>query len=650
MSDPFIPSSPQDFPVRPVMKGMITSVAPTQAPDGSFSLVRNLDVTVRGMRRLGGWALGIYQNASTPLAIPFLVPNERVEDMTLLTSADGTFQNMIITNRFLYQMGLTSGYKRIPWVKRLEDGDCWRINNVAVINGKTTITLSGNFISTYLRAGDYIQIDDNPNYYISESVSSTVTSTIITLSTTITPTPTINTKFVVYKPFNTPPLSFVDFCLARNSIYLVDSSSDLVFQYNGQVLLPLIITDDDGNQTVAGAETITFYGERLYFGNVIEGYTSSVTSYYRNRVRWTDVLDFSKSPASYYQDVSKSQGRIFKLVGMGPLLMAYTPTEVYYARPTNLTNLPYAFAKLETGGAAAVGAKAVAPYLEGQIFVSQDNVYFVSNDLTISKLADAISYNLRRAQGLATYTYCRIDTQQSRILIGTSLGEFVSSSLFIFNIQPKAWSVYDHLPLVAPSLLTLGKQLLWKDVATSDTWTNSMLTQLAWATVLAGDASPTLVAFQADGYMLIYNAASNINTIEQNGAVVYLQTPIRIETPDYDLGASDSDKTALRIGLKIFEQDLDRITRTSPIYLQVAGSIDGGATWRILGILRIAPQHNEDALNFRLTGSTLRFRIESIVPQGATEANLPIYEITEMSIRIRDRSVEVFRSNVRPSA
>jgi hypothetical protein len=650
MSDSFIPSSPQDFPIRPVMKGMITSVAPTQAPDGSFSLIRNLDVTVRGMRRLGGWALGIYQNSSTPLAIPFLAPNERVEDMTLLTSADGTFQNMIITNRFLYQMGLTSGYKRIPWVKRLEDGDCWRINNVAVINGKTTITLSGNFISTHLRAGDYIQIDGNPNYYISESVSSTVTSTIITLSTTITPTPAINTKFVVYKPFNTPPLSFVDFCLARNSLYLVDSSSDLVFQYNGQVLLPLIITDDDGNQTVAGAETIAFYGERLYFGNVIEGYTSSVTSYYRNRVRWTDVLDFSKSSASYYQDVSKSQGRIFKLVGMGPLLMAYTPTEVYYARPTNLTNLPYSFAKLETGGAAAVGAKAVAPYLEGQIFVSQDNVYFVSNDLTISKLADAISYNLKQAQGLATYTYCRIDTQQSRILIGTSLGEFVSSSLFIFNIQPKAWSVYDHLPLVAPSLLTLGKQLLWKDVATSDTWTNSMLTQLAWATVLSGDASPTLVAFQADGYMLIYNAASNINTIEQNGAVVYLQTPIRIETPDYDLGASDSDKTALRTGLKIFEQDLDRITRTSPIYLQVAGSIDGGATWRILGILRIAPQHNEDALNFRLTGSTLRFRIESIVPQGSTEASLPIYEITEMSIRIRDRSVEVFRSNVRPSA
>jgi len=649
MSDMFIPSSPQDFPIRPVMKGMVTSAAPTQAPDGSFSLVRNLDVTVRGMRRLGGWELGIYQNASTPLAVPFLVSDERVEDLTVLALTDGVFQNIVVTNRFLYQMELTTGYRRIPWVKRFEDFDCWRIGTISVVNNKTVITISGNFTSVYFRAGDYIQIDGDSTLYRTEAVSSTETETTFYLETEIVPSPAVNTLFVVYKSFKTPPLNFVDFCIARNKIYLVDSVSDIVFQYNGQVLSPLIITDDEGNQTVAGAETITFYGERLYFGNIVEGYVGSVTSYYRNRVRWTDVLDFSKSPASYYQDVSRDQGRIFKLVGMGPLLMAYTPTEVYYARPTNLTNLPYSFAKLETAGAAAVGPKAIASYLEGQIFVAPDNVYYVSNDLNISKLADAISYNLQQAQGLATYTYCRMDSKQSRILIGTSSGAFESEKLFIFNIQPKAWSVYEHLPIVAPSLLTLGKQLLWKDLDPSETWVNSMITRLAWATVLAGDASSTLVAFQANGYMLVYNADSNLNKIEQDGSVVYLQTPIRIETPDYDLGASDTDKTALRISLKIFERELDRITRTTPIYLQVSGSTDGGSTWRLLGILRIAPQHNEDALNFRLTGSTLRFRIESIVPEGTSDTDLPIYEITEMSIRIRDRSVEVFRGNTRPT-
>ena len=650
MSDVFIPSSPKDYPIRPVMRGMITSPAPTQAPDGSFSLVRNLDVTMRGMRRLGGWALGIYQNNSTPLALPFLTIDERVEDLTVLALQDGVFQNLVVTNRFLYQMGLTSGYARIPWMKRLEDTDCWKISNAVNSAGKTVLTITGNYVSAHFRAGDYIQVDVGPTLYAVEAVTSTETSTSFTLTVQLASLPAVNTKILVYKPFRAPPLGFMDFCIARNNVYLVDGVSDLVFSYNGATLNPLIITDDAGNQTVAGAETITYYGERLYFGNVVEGYAGSITSYYRNRVRWTDVLDFSKSPASYYQDVSKNQGRIFKLVGMGPLLMAYTPTEVYYARPTNLTNLPYAFAKLETGGAAAVGPKAITSYLEGQIFVSQDNVYYVSNDLSISKLADSISYNLNQAQALATYTYCRIDSKQSRILIGTSMGEFVSNKLFIFNIQPKAWSVYEHLPLVAPSLLTLGKQLLWQDVDVADTWTNSMLSQLAWATVLAGEAAPTLVAFQANGYMLIYNADSNLNKVEQNGQVIYLQTPIRIETPDYDLDATDSDKTALRLSIKIAEQELDRITRTSPIYLQVAGSVDGGATWRILGILRIAPQHNEDALNFRLTGSTLRFRIESVVPQGMAEESLPIYEITEMSIRSRDRSVEVFRNNARPSA
>lgn len=650
MSDVFIPSSPKDYPIRPVMRGMITSTSPTQSPDGSFSLVRNLDVTMRGMRRLGGWALGIYQNNSTPLALPFLTIDERVEDLAVLALQDGVFQNLVVTNRFLYQMGLTSGYARIPWMKHLEDTDCWTISNAVNSGGKTILTITGDYISAHFRAGDYVQIDVSPTLYAVEAVTSTATSTSFTLAVELPSLPAVNTKILVYKPFRALPLGFMDFCIARNNVYLVDGVSDLVFRYDGKTLNPLIITDDLGNQTVAGAETITYYGERLYFGNVVEGYIGSVTSYYRNRVRWTDVLDFSKSPASYYQDVSKNQGRIFKLVGMGPLLMAYTPTEVYYARPTNLTNLPYAFAKLETGGAAAVGPKAITSYLEGQIFVSQDNVYYVSNDLNISKLADSISYNLNQAQVLATYTYCRIDSKQSRILIGTSVGEFVSNKLFIFNIQPKAWSVYEHLPLVAPSLLTLGKQLLWKDVDVADTWTNSMLSQLAWATVLAGEATPTLVAFQANGYMLVYNADSNLNKVEQNGQVIYLQTPIRIETPDYDLDATDSDKTALRLSIKITEQELDRITRTSPIYLQVAGSVDGGATWRILGILRIAPQHNEDALNFRLTGSTLRFRIESVVPQGTAEESLPIYEITEMSIRIRDRSVEVFRNNARPSA
>lgn len=652
MSDTFIPSSPQDFAIRPIMRGMITEAAPTQAPDGSFSMVKNLDVTTRGMRRLGGWALGLYNNDDTPIAVPFLMPDERVEDVTNLTLANGVIQTFTISNRFLYRLTLSIGYERIPWCKTLFDSNCWKVDSISTVNAgtQTVISMNGeNFSTYYLKAGDFIKFEGNPTYYEVTSVELLESSISLILKTLVTPEPPLDTKFLIYKPFKSTALSFVDFCTARNKLYLVDGLSDMVFEYNGNVLSPLIITDEMGNQTVVGAETITFYGERLYFGNVREGYVGSTTSHFRHRVRWTDVLDFSKSPASYYQDVSREQGRIFKLLGLGPLLMAYTPTEVYYARPTNLTNLPYSFAKLETGGAAASGPKAIAAFLEGQVFVSNNNVFFISSSLQVAKLADGITYDLQRAQGNANYTYCRVDSKQERLLIGTSQSGFEANKLFIFNIQAKAWSLYNHIPLIAPSLLTIGRQLLWQDIVPEETWTNTHLRTFPWATILSGDAAPTLVAFQAGGYLLIYNPDSNMNEITQENTITRFHTPIRIETPDYDLDAPDTDKTALRLGIKIFERELDRLTRTVPIYLQVTGSVDGGQHWKNLGILRIAPQHDEDALNFRLTGATIRFRIDSVLPEGVPDTALSIYEIVELTMRLRARSVEVFRGNARPT-
>lgn len=645
MPDMFIPSSPQDYPIRPVMKGMISLTSPTQSPDGSFRLVRNMDVTVRGMRRVGGWTLGLYTNNATPLAIPFHYSNESPVDFFLLALADGTYKNVVITNKFLYTFDVSLGYERVPWFR-----SSFTIGAVDTVSGNTAISFNEDLTDAHFAANDVVYISSLGTYATVQAVSIVGSTTQLILNSLLSPAPTVGDTVIIYKPFYDSTSILIDFCIARNKVYLVDGNSPLVFEYDGSTLLPLIITDDMGNQTVMAPETVAFFGERLYFGNVAEGYQGSVTAYYRNRIRWTDVLDFSKSPGSYYQDVSKKQGRVFKLFGLGPLLLAYTPNDVFYARPTNLTNLPYSFNQLETGGISAVGPKAITSFMGGQVFVSKDNVYYVDTELNVRPLADAISYDLRMSQVAPIYTYCRLDSKQNRLLVGTSEVPLISNKLFVLDITSKGWSVYENIPLVAPSLLMFGKIWHWSDVPPTDTWANSSLSNLLWSTVLVGEAKPALVAFQVDGYLLVYDDSVSVNVVAESGNVVWRSSPVRIETPDYDLGATDTLKTGLRLSLKIYERPIDRASRIVPIFLQLSGSTDGGLTWKQLGILRIDPNKTEDALNFRITGSTLRFRLDSIVPENMVEADVPPYEIVEMSIRLRDRSVEVFRGNVRPSS
>ena len=120
-----------------------------------------------------------------------------------------------------------------------------------------------------------------------------------------------------------------------------------------------------------------------------------------------------------------------------------------------------------------------------------------------------------------------------------------------------------------------------------------------------------------------------------------------LETQDMDFGLPDTDKSVMSLGLRLMD-DSDS-TRTTTVKFRVEGSTNRGKTWRYLGALRISADDDEDAITFRMTGPTIRFRISTgSVSYGTTAACAP-WTILELTSRVRARGAEQQRGTLRVS-
>ena len=104
--------------------------------------------------------------------------------------------------------------------------------------------------------------------------------------------------------------------------------------------------------------------------------------------------------------------------------------------------------------------------------------------------------------------------------------------------------------------------------------------------------------------------------------------PCGIETPDWDGGAPDIDKTFLRFGLKI-----DTVLDTNLVFV-VQMSLNRGATWKSAGSLTIVAGNNEAFLSLLETGSTVRFKLSS-------RSDVMPYTIEEITVRVVGRGIEI---------
>lgn len=638
--DTFAPSSPQNFTFRPLNKGMQTSSTSVSMPDGSFLSVKGFDVLPKGLQRRGGWVPTLYDSGSgLSEAIDFLLPlEEHVEDLAQFALDTGERRTIAVTNRFLYVIDRDSGYTPVPWQRE------YVVDSIVEAGSTTTIVVSGDYRTDYLEDGDYVRFGGE----LLEATTVTASATELTLELdgTFTTPPVATDEFNIYKAFKAVSERIVDFTFGRGRMYLVDGSSMLVFQYDGAFLQPLIIVDDTSTRVVMGARTITYFADRLFFGDIIE-YDSSVSQYYfGQRVRWTEVLDLTTCLQANYQDLVRTRGKIIKLFGMGNLLMCYTNDGVYYGRETNLTTLPYAFTLIESGGVTIVGPKAVCSYFDGQVFIGQDNAYYIGSDASITPIATLIAEDLVNANVSPQVARAMFDANLGRLILSESERNELITKMFFFNSKSKGWSFVD-CSISCPSLVKLADELYYYELGAVDTYETTWVRNNTYISLMFFDAAKQLLAFQDSGHLLEYT--SMLDADQFVGALGTNETsaiPLEIVTPDFDFDDPDADKSALRLSLKV--TDLPNVVRINVLRFKVEGSSDRGRTWRDLGTMEIDPDDDEDALNFRMTGSTLRFRLTSGEDVDQTGQLNPPFLLSEIVLRVRLRGQQAIRANPRP--
>jgi len=614
---------PTTLTLRPLTGGMRTDTESLLMPPGSFRDLKGFDVRTRGLRRIDGKRLFI------PEQIPFWEPTEKVSAIDGFWGTDDAQFNYALTDRALYKIEFAtpSGYFSPVWWQRQYETSEY-VSGTGVLTVKTY-----NLETDKVRAGDFVVLASAPTVrYEIESVTGLTVKLVTGLTIPSNASMFILRLFQAKYPFGVDVATYSR--STANWMILVDGSEGGIYAYNGGYLKPfeLHFPGVGGNPdtpSYTSARTVMYFGGRLYFGCV-----GLLGSNYRQRIIWTEVLDLQETPADAYQDLDETPGQILKFVGLGSLAFVYFNDGLYYGRQTNLAGLPYAFTRLDTGGVGLCGQNAATSFFDGQIFVAPDEIYYVTASSGLEAIGTPVLRDSIRAAaqaGSLDRTIVRIDIPRQRVLFGFSLnGGADLDRIFAYNYTTKAWSYMGQGSVVAFNVVNFADEIEYGDIDVNATYAD-------YASVLFLAMGGSYVERQ----LTFVNSSGYVETLNLNSAsdeqAPGVQVPISVvlETGDFDFDEPDTDKTMMELRVKLAQAE---IPRSLPVVFDVLGSLDRGESWKNCGRIAIPASKNEGATGFRLTGSTVRFRLSS------TSIVEP-YEVSELTLRVVIRDREGNRGN-----
>jgi hypothetical protein len=345
------------------------------------------------------------------------------------------------------------------------------------------------------------------------------------------------------------------------------------------------------------------------------------------RFRWSTVLTNTEFDPLQFIDLPYTSASIRRIVPLGNMVVLYFHTSIWIGRPTNIANdsLPYYFEKVDTGGVGLVGMKAVTTFFDSHFFVGQDDIYMLSLQGSIQPLGMQSIKDALDACHHKDYIWACSDPDNSRLVFGFPQNDTSMVQLWSYEYKAKAWS-YDLV-----SATCLSRQPIFASITYDDIPTNITYDSLGTYDTTYDEVSPPT---QSDKLWL--GASGQLVYYTDNG-VVDVQGPSSIistfVTPDYDLDYPDDDKTFLRLTMRIEEDHLDNIT------FAMYGSNNYGVTWRNLGNLIIRAHQLEGKIDFKLTGSAIRFK-------GINGQQIVPFTITELGYRISVRGTEVNQNSL----
>jgi hypothetical protein len=247
-----------------------------------------------------------------------------------------------------------------------------------------------------------------------------------------------------------------------------------------------------------------------------------------------------------------------------------------------------------------------------------DGPYYISGSLEAQRIGQEVQKEMLADRGGLEKAIVRPDPENDCILFAipsASTKEF--ARIWRFNYKSKAWSS-DLLGGTALTRLGYESILSWTDInettsGTTDTWAD-MAYFKSWATMKSGGRIATWVG---DGGKVYFFERTGLSSI-----------PVVLESGDIDFDAPDTIKTVLRMSVRISGQ------RSTVLAFSVRVSADRGHSWKNVGLLSIPADSDEDSINFRASGSSIRFRLES-------SSNIEEYTIEEIVLRVAGRGGEV---------
>lgn len=666
----FVPDSPRNFTIRPLIRGMVLNAPSNGIDDAALLDAKNVWITEEGIQRRGGYYAERSEGSAT---------YPRLQDVGVLYKSDGTQVRFVIDDKFLYSLGDTS------WT-----GQYWTYSTgtITATAGSTSVTGAGTtWTGQDIIAGDKIVLDadgsgNGPETCEVESVDG---DTAITLTAAAANSHGAGSDYVIRRAFAASNPYLVDWCMVKNRALFADSTREL-YSYNGTAF-----TSYTSNDYVPTC--VAWWKSRLWIGRISESGTDE-----RNRLRWSQVSDTTDFQADNWMDLLECRGAIRRIIPNGNLLHIYFSDGLYIGRPA-VSPYPISVQKLETGGIGLVGMKAVVPYLDGHFFVGQDDIYYVSQ-AKIERIGQPI---VKKSIALCKHlwrVYASIDPKNSRVVFGFPVDNEDIENIWSFNYKTGAWS-YDEMSCTLLANSEFISSITWNNLMTAPyetgtvdvtsgsailtgngtSWSSNVVvddyievdyegdgTYSTYGIVSSVDSDTQITAdsaFAGTGATVSYRITSSgqtwgdipyptwgsIQEPEGFGGDLYLgknlslyvsnpngdsdygtdNIPISFTTKDFDHGMADQKKIWTRLSFKTTE----RLTADTAFIIY--GSVDRGLTWKELsppGGVTLLSDDDEVKVNFRLKGSTARFQITSA-------AVIEPWTISEIVLRARSGGLEV---------
>jgi len=583
----FIPEGRRKDVHRPLTGGVRRDAPPQALGPGEFRTLRDLYIDPGGLKR---------RHTAEKYAGGTAVDYPPITGIYSFWKLDGSQVTVILDKKFLYVVtasGLTGKY--------------WKYDTGTVSVSGTTVTGSGTtWTGQNLQEGDIMVLDadgdgDGPESVEVESIDS---NTQITLKSTPTGTYGAGTDYEIRRAFQHDTYdSYPIATPTPGKLYIADGARSL-YSFDGSTFTTVGLSYYPA--------CVELYEDRLWIAHTVESGNE-----YRYRIRWTDAGNgnWETFPTANYIDLPYFRGRIRRLFAMSDALVAYIDDAIFYGLSTQLPSLPVSFRQRGNRNQGVVGQMAMTSWSEGHFFVSQEDIYVITNREFKPIGTQVVRATIEECSDLSK-VWAQTDYRNSRAVFGFPKDGDTMEEIWSFYWKTNSWAS-EKRSCSSISIESIVESITWDDlnaggVLTTSTWSGGFTNYPTWSS-LRGNESPRRLYFGRGGILEYFEGPGSA---DHDGVI----PKIIMETGDIDYGLPDTVKCWTSLVLK-----LEKAT-TNDVSFTIEGSIKRGDTdtWKSLGTLVVSSGKDEGSINFRLTGDTGRFRVTSVVSEEVmiTELNL----------------------------